>query len=81
MEGISIFYTTPEDSQAFVVNSYGTRGEYMTEFEVMTMTQIGSHIMSKEIKDYYLSYCLPHKDCSVEIYAKINDRYFWTFYV
>jgi hypothetical protein len=79
--GLHIFYTTPEGYNAFVRKEYGENTNYMTYFEVYFNTQIGNHMTEKELRDRYLSYCLPHKDCSIDVYAKVNDKTFFTFYI
>ena len=53
--------------------------KYLSEFEVIYPVTIGNHVIEKEIQDIMVSYLIPSKECSIEVWVCSNHYHFWTF--
>ena len=52
---------------------------YQSDFSITFPKQIGSHLLEKEPKELEISYMLPNKNCSLEIWLNVNDYHFRTY--
>lgn len=52
---------------------------YQSDFSITFPKQIGSHLLEKEPKELEISYMLPNKNCSLEVWLNVNNYHFRTY--
>ena len=52
---------------------------YQSDFSITFPKQLGSHLLEKEPKELEISYMLPNKNCSLEVWLNVNDYHFRTY--
>ncbi len=75
---ISYFW---KDGEKYLVELQSDRilRNYQSDFSITFPKQIGSHLLEKEPKELEISYMLPNKNCSLEVWLNVNDYHFRTY--
>lgn len=70
-----------QDDQYYLVGLQDDRilKNYQSDFSITFPKQIGSHLLEKEPKELEISYMLPNKNCSLEVWLNVNDYHFRTY--
>lgn len=77
--GLVIFYLSGAEKKRKIYNDDLTIKKYHPEFEVLYPISVWNHMIEKEAQDIAVSYLLPSKECSLEVWASGNHYHFWTF--